>query len=205
MLYFWNSGSEKQVLLKGLSNSKELEKPSATIEFPGAVLTPASLVELNERIGLAMPLAEAFALVGLDTSSQATVKINQGNPKTTAETFFADKVKAKISTKGFGFLSERTRRSQVFTSDQPVKRVSLFYYLRDMHLALREEDGDAFVKYSVSLLDENLKVVLNNQSVKRVLRRRRTINGREINYSAEFASGAAAIAFSGTCIAMFHK
>ena len=191
--FFWNSGSEKPVLLKELSNSKELEKPSATINV-AAVPTPAALSELKRQIALGtISFAEAFALLELDTPSQVTVKIDEGNPKRTAETFCVDKVKAKFSTNGLQILSDR-KIGKIFTSDQPVKQVLLPDYLRDMRLASRGEDGDAFVHYNVSLLDDNLKVLLNNQSVKRVSRTR---NGGEINYRMEFASGEL-MAFSGT-------
>ncbi len=73
--YLFNSGSKKPVLLKELSNSNELEKPSATINV-AAVPTPAALSALKERIELLgrITFAEAFALTNLDTSSQVTVK-----------------------------------------------------------------------------------------------------------------------------------
>ena len=191
MDYLFNSRSEKPVLLRGLSNSKPLEKPSATINV-AAVPTPAALSALKERELLGtITFAEAFALTNLDTSSQVTVKINQGNPKTMVETFFADKVKAKISTKGDNDFLEIWDGSQlgILASDDQQNQERLDRYLNQMRQELREEDGGAFFNYSVSLVDKNLNVVLNNQSVKRV---RRTRNGGEINYTLEFDGGAMA-------------
>ena len=188
--YLFNSGSEKPVLLKELSKSKELVKPFAIIDV-AAVPTAAVLSALKERIALLGPLtfAEAFALVGLDTSSQVTAKFDAGNPNITAETFCADKVKAKHLKKGDNDFLEICDGSQlgILASDDQQKQERLYRYLDQMRAALREEDGGAFFNYSVSLVDKNLNVVLNNQSVKRV---RRTRNGGEINYTLEFESGA---------------
>ena len=102
--FFWNSGSEKPVLLKGLSNSKELVKPFAIIDV-AAVPTAAVLSALKEQIPSTngVTFAQAVEMAGLNSSSQVTVKIDAGNPNTMFETFFADKVKAKISTKRLHF------------------------------------------------------------------------------------------------------
>jgi hypothetical protein len=196
--FFWNSGSEKQVLLKGLSNSKELEKPSATINV-AAVPTPAALSALKRQIALGTTtFAQAFDEI-LDTSSQATVRINQGNPKTMVETFFADKVKAKFSTKGLQFSSEK-KIGKIFTSDQPVKQVLLPDYLRDMRLASREEDG-FFHFFTVTLVDKNLNVIASKKQIKEVIRFK---NNGEIGYRLRFEDELP-IQFSGTCTVLIEK
>lgn len=187
--YLLNSGSEQQpVLVTVLPKSKQMVKPFATIGLPSSDYPV--VVELKSEIASAggLTFIKAVQIAGLDQFSQVTAKFDAGNPKTTVETFVADKVKAKHLKKGDNDFLEIWDGSQqgIIALDDQQKQERLDRYLDQMRAALREEDGDAFVHYSVSLVDENLKVVLNNQSVKRV---RRTRNGVKINYTLEFASG----------------
>ena len=179
--YLFNSGSEKPVLLKELSKSKELVKPFAIIDV-AAVPTAAVLSALKERIALeTLNFTQAFALTNLDTSSQVTVNFDAGIPNTMFETFFADKVKAKFSIKGLEILSERTRKGKVFTSDQPVKQVLLSDYLQIMRHDIREEDP--LIRYTATVIDEKLNVVLNKKPIKEVLKFK---NNGEIGYRFKF-------------------
>lgn len=200
MDYLFNSRSEKPVLLRGLSNSKELERPSLLIDV-AAVPNPVALSALQQQIALkTLTFAGAFDLVGLDTSSQVTVKIDAGNPNTMFETFFADKVKAKISTKRLHFLSDKTRMGRVITSDQPVKLVSVFNYLQNMCHDIREQQ-DAFILYTVTVVDEKLNVLINKKPIKEVIRFK---NNEEIGYRLKFASETL-IQFSGTYTVIIEK
>ena len=199
--FFWNSGSEKPVLLKGLSNSKELVKPFAIIDV-AAVPTAAVLSALKEQIPSTngVTFAQAVEMAGLNSSSQVTVKIDAGNPNTMFETFFADKVKAKISTKRLHFLSDKTRMGRVITSDQPVKLVSVFNYLQNMCHDIREQQ-DAFILYTVTVVDEKLNVLINKKPIKEVIRFK---NNEEIGYRLKFASETL-IQFSGTYTVIIEK
>jgi hypothetical protein len=195
---FFNSGSEQQVLIKVLSRSKSLVIPFATIDLP-AVPTPAALSELKEQIESGLAFAQAVALLGLDTSSQVTVKIDEGNPKITAETFCADKVNANISKKGLEILSDRTRMGRVFTSDQPVKQELLSNYLQKMREELREQVG--FLLYTVTVVDEKLNVIASKKPIKEILTFK--MNGKRVYrfvFHDEFY-----IRFSGTYNVLIEK
>ena len=139
-------------------------------------------------------------MAGLNSSSQVTVKIDAGNPNTMFETFFADKVKAKISTKRLHFLSDKTRMGRVITSDQPVKLVSVFNYLQNMCHDIREQQ-DAFILYTVTVVDEKLNVLINKKPIKEVIRFK---NNEEIGYRLKFASETL-IQFSGTYTVIIEK
>lgn len=166
--YLFNFISEQEVLLKALSKSKPLVKPYATIDLPAGLEALTIFSELKEQIASGtLPFAQA--VIGLDTSSQVTLKIDSGNSKITAETFCVDKVKANISTKGLYFSSERTRRGQVFTSDQPVRQVFLLDYLQKMREELREQEPSIFLRYTATVVDDKLNVVVNKKPIKEVL------------------------------------
>jgi hypothetical protein len=195
----FNSKSEQTVLVRAFSNSKSLVKPFATIDLPAAVPTPAALSELKEQIESGLPFAQAVALLGLDTSSQVTVKIDEGNPKITAETFCADKVKANISTKGLEILSDRTKMGLVFTSDQPVKQELLSNYLQNIREELREPFR--FLLHTVTVVDEKLNVIASKKPIKEILTFK--MNGKRVYrilLRDEFF-----IRFSGTCIVILEK
>ncbi len=208
-----NSGLKRRVvLLKTLSKSIPLKKSFATIDLPSVLATPAALSELKDQIASGtLNFAQAAELIGLTSSSQATVKINAGNPATMVETYYADKVKVNFSTKKIGFLSERTIKGQVITSgSQPAQPVYLFDYLQAMRLRLREQDaagiGFGFViLYTATVVDEKLNVVVNKKPIKdvRVLRR----NGKReqtIIFEDEFRLGLFGI-LSGTCTVIIEK
>ena len=191
---FWNlldSGSEQQqVLVKVLPKSKQFIKPFATIDLQSSDYV--ALTELKEQIKSVggLTFIKAAQIAGLDQFNQVTAKFDAGNSKTTFETFVADKVKAKHLKKGDNDFLEiwgGSRRGILALDDQQ-KQERLDHYFGQMRasFALREEDGDEFVHFSVSLVDaDGVKVVLNNQSVKRV---RRTRNGGKINYTLKLAN-----------------
>jgi hypothetical protein len=207
---FWfrnllDSGSERQNVLirRVLPNSKQIEKPFATIGLPSSDYT--ALRELKSEIMSAggLTFLKAAQMAGLEQFSQVTAKFNAGTPAIMFETFVADKVKAKLYNKGDNDLLEIGEATQrgILASDDQQKQERLDRYLDQMRAALREEDGVAFVHYSVSLVDENLKVVVDSQSVKRV---RRTRNGRKITYTLEFSSGVL-VSVEGTYTLIIEK
>jgi hypothetical protein len=197
-MVFWNSGSERRVLLKGLSNSTELEKPSAIIDV-AAVPTPAAVSALQQQIELGtLTFDEAVQMAGLNSSSKVTVKNNQGNPKRMFETFVADKVKATLSKKGLEFVSER-KKGKVLTSGQPATEVPLFHYLQDMRQELHEQQD--VIIYTVTVIDKDLNVIMYNKPIKEVLKFKKDgKKGYRIKFKGELIGQ-----FSGTFTVLIEK
>ena len=173
---FFNSGSEQQVLIRVLSRSKSLVIPFATIDLP-AVPTPAALLELKQKIASTnrLDFLEAAAILGLNTSSKAPVTFNAGNPKKMVDTFVADKVKAIFSKKGMDLLSPAKTKGQIFTDSGSVQE-RFDDYLKEMRevLVLLSRDEQQFVQlqqfvhYTLSVIDKESKVILNNKQIKNV-------------------------------------
>lgn len=161
------SESEEQVLLSPLPNNKPLEKPFATIAFP--FMAPEVLSELEEGIASAngLTLGQAAQLAGLNPSSQVDVNINLGNPATTVETFFADKVKAKLLNRRIEIAARRIY-GRAFVSDQPIKEVLLSSYLRAMREHFFDQVQASPIFYTVTAIDDNLNVLLHNEPIEGV-------------------------------------
>ena len=164
---FFNSGSEREVLLKGLYKSKPQVNPYATINVPTA--NERIILELKRKIASTngVDFSEAAGILGLDTSSQAQAGIifNEGNPKITAETVWADKVKAFFSTKGMVIFPAKTK-GQIYTDSGSVQRLD--DYLKEMREVFLMRDEQKLVQFTITVVDEQLNVIANNKPIKNV-------------------------------------
>jgi len=213
---FWvalASGSRQKSLIKLLPVNQSFVKPSIQINlnFPSVA---EKLAEFNLAIASGAGLNFNQALVGLEPAYRVTPLFNAGTLLKTFETFVADKVKAKLYKKGGNQLIEILDGSQqkgmIYNgAATPLQdQIDLYSYLDNMRYELREQGGDpvrfpslpiVFV-YNLYLVGRGFKVVVNNQSVKRV---RRTRKDGKINYALEFASGQFSMEFASGLAAPF--
>lgn len=161
-IFNWSSGSELAVAIKTLPKSKQMEKPYATIDVSTANVDNEDIVELKQKIENGLTFQDA--VVQLDTSSQATVTFNEGNPKTMMDTFVADKVKAKFSKKGL-FLVPGKKKGQFISNSVQERLLSTVLWELRQQLLTRDEQ---FVQYTLSAIDRESNVIINNQKIKDV-------------------------------------
>lgn len=163
--------SEERVLLKTLSKNKSLQTPFVTIgwEFPQPVFEA-----LKEGIASedGLTFAQAVEITGLNSSSQVTTKFNSGNPKTTVETYVADQVKAKFSSKGIEFRADilKNQQGRAFVSDQESRPLlPLSKYLQSIRNDFLNSQHQMMYlvpfRYTTTVVDENLTVLVNNEPV----------------------------------------
>jgi hypothetical protein len=160
----WPNISEVPVLLKKLQMDIPLVRPYADISLaiPGNIIN-SQLQALKDRIAGTLNFAQAAELIGLTSSSQATVKINAGNPATIFETMIANKVKAKFSTEGIELFPQKTKCQVITSGSQPFQQFTLLDYVCEMREALRL--GIFNNEFHLSVLDENLNEVVSSKKI----------------------------------------
>jgi len=192
---FWvdlASGSRQKSLIKLLPVNQSFVKPSIEVDLY-FLNVAEKLAEFTLAIASGAGLTFSQALAGLESYSQITANFDAGTPAIIFETFVADKVKAKLYNKGGNWLIEifdgSQQKGMIYNGDAtPLQdKFALYSYLDNMREVLREQGGESFIHYNLSLVDNNgLKVVVDGQSVKTV---RRTRKDGKIKYTLEFASG----------------
>jgi hypothetical protein len=164
----WSFGSELAVAIKTLPKSKQMEmvKPYATIDVSTAnVDNEEILLEFKQKMESVVGLTFFEALASLDTSSQAKVTFNTGNPKTMMDTFVADKVKANFSKKGLVLVPGKTKGQFISNSVQE-QFADVLREIREK--ILTRDEKSSFTEYRLSAIDKDSRVIINSQKIKDV-------------------------------------
>jgi hypothetical protein len=161
-LFPLSSGSELVVALTTLPKSKPMLIPYAFIDV--TVANPDIILELKQKIESINGLTFSEGIASLNPSSKAGVTFNAGNPKTMMDTYVADKVKANFSKRGMVLYPGKTK-GQFFTDSGSVQERLADVLWEIRHQIVLWTRDEQFVQYTLSAIDKESNVIINNQKI----------------------------------------